>query len=327
MKALSAIAVLVLCFSVNSYAASCEVIRAAFDVGSGTTKMKIYRYDKCESKIVKQLCEGNRKVSYKEDLKDSNTIKKATIEQGLNALLELKSIAQECGAQQYAGVATSAFRLAKNGEAAVKRLADSGISLSIISQQGEADLGFRGVMAKVDIPQDRNICVWDIGASSSQIICKIGGWALGNLASISFRDTIIKFKSASSGTDTSTPNPISQSEYRYALVATQREASKIDLSFTEKLKDSIVFGIGGVHYYAVSKELGQEEYTADQIQAFLSDKLGKTDEELGGGEYVDTSVSNLILVEGMMRNLNVSSVKALKVNLTEGLVSSELYWE
>lgn len=59
----------------------------------------------------------------------------------------------------------------------------------------------------------------------------------------------------------------------------------------------------------------------------LETKLGLTDTELGGGKFVTSSVSNMILVEGLMRALNISTVKALKVNLTEGLISSPQYWK
>ena len=333
---------LTLALSLNSYA--CEVIRAAFDVGSGTTKMKVYHYDYCENKIIQQIeelngksCEENRKISYKEDLKDSNTIKSVTITKGSKALAELKDIALNCGAEQFAGVATSAFRLAANGSTAIKELAKkSKISLTIISQKEEAEIGLKGVAAKVDLSSSDNICVWDIGGSSAQITCSDENENIriyeGKLASISFRDTIIDSKIDSKDSQAlqagkATPNPISQDEYTQALSATEKEGSQVRRTLGNSLANSKVFGIGGVHYYAVSKEIGEKKYTADQIQLAITDRLAKTDEELGGGDYVDTAVSNMILVEGMMRSLNISSVSALKINLTEGLVVSEDYWQ
>jgi hypothetical protein len=37
-------------------------------------------------------------------------------------------------------------------------------------------------------------------------------------------------------------------------------------------------------------------------------------------------VSNLILVNGLMKNLKINKINALKINLTEGLAVSNLYW-
>ena len=88
-----------------------------------------------------------------------------------------------------------------------------------------------------------------------------------------------------------------------------------------------MLGIGGVHYYAVSKAIDKKEYSANDIKENILNKLGKSDEELGGGKYVDSAVSNLILVESFMKGLKISKVKAMKVNLTEGLVSSKSYWK
>ena len=123
-----------------------------------------------------------------------------------------------------------------------------------------------------------------------------------------------------------TPNPISLSEYEGASEIAKTEGVNVSVYFGELLDSATFLGIGGVHYYAVSKELGLSEYTASQIRSGILDRLDKTDEELGGGKFVETAVSNLILIEGMMNGMDVDLVKALKVNLTEGLAISRAYW-
>ena len=308
-------------------------IRAAFDVGSGTTKMKVYRYQSCANKPVSieevkgPGCAGERKVSYGEDVEKAGQIDEQTLKRGASALKELKRLAVKCGARDFVGVATSAFRRAKNGESVAEHLSGStGISVKVISRKQEALLGFRGAVSKLGL--DSKICVWDIGGGSMQIVCSPDGKKtvtyLGNLASIPFKNAIIKFQANSSGRQaSSTPNPVSQSDYLHALGITQKEAAKVTSKLGDQLKKSTVVGIGGVHFYAVGDAVGKREYSASDIRSALSGKLAKTDRELGGGEYVDTSVSNLILVEGMMKYLEVASVKSLKVNLTEGLASSE----
>ena len=302
-------------------------VRAGLDVGSGTTKMKVYHYRSCEGRpaSIKEArgpnCAADRKVSYGEDVESTGKIGEQTFKRGVSALKELKSLAFRCGAQDFMGVATSAFRRAKNGQSVAERLSRSaGISIKVISREQEALLGFRGATLKLGL--DSKICVWDIGGGSMQVICSPDGKKtltyLGNLASVPFKNAISKFQAR----QTSTPNPISQKDYRHALSITQKEAAKVVSKLGDELKKSTVVGIGGVHFYAVGEALGKREYTADDIRSTLLGKLSKTDRELGGGEYVDTAVSNLILVEGMMKYLQIASVKALKINLTEGLASS-----
>lgn len=332
--------ILFLLFLQSAWAEDCHEVRAAFDVGSGATKMKVYSFDKCQNKIIKQieevdgqLCEVHRQVPYKEDLKESNKIQSKTIDVGISIISEFKEIAKKCGAIKFAGVATSAFRLAKNGKRAVEKLNNkTGVSIYIISQQEEAILGFNGAISKADnLEKTESVCVWDIGGSSMQIVCSTDGLEkkvfLGNLAAVPFKNHLIENKSDRSHHELRTANPVSARDYSNGLVKTKRESIKIQDILGNSLKISTVLGIGGVHYYDVSKVIEKEEFTADDISDEVLSKIGMSDEELGGGKYVDSSISNLILVEGLMRNLQISRVKTLKVNLTEGLVSSPKYWK
>ncbi len=323
MNDLLKICLFIWCF--RAWGDSCtNSIRAGLDVGSGTTKMKVYHYRFCAGgpASIKEAeglgCAGERKVSYAEDVESNGKIGEQTFKRGESALKELKNLAAKCGARDFMGVATSAFRRAKNGQKIAERLSRaSGISVKVISREQEALLGFRGAIHKSGA--NSKICVWDIGGGSMQIVCSPDGkktkMYLGNLASVPFKNAIIKFQAR----QTSTPNPISRKDYHKALGITQKEAAKVVSTLGNELQKSTVVGIGGVHFYAVGKALGKREYTAGDIRAALADKLSKTDRELGGGEYVNTAVSNLILVEGMMKHLQIASVKALKINLTEGL--------
>lgn len=314
---------------------ACEQIRAAFDVGSGATKMKVYRYDTCTQSIIEQIekvdgieCEQEFKVAYKEDLKKTNFIKPKTIVRGVQVLRELKKSAKSCGATEFAAVATSAFRQASNGDLVAKLLRVSGVKVSIISQEEEALLGAKGALAKIGpSKREQNICVWDIGGSSVQITCLEGQESkvyLGHLASTPFKDKLIELK----GNEASTPNPISQDLYTQGVEFASSEAELVKEKLGNSLSSSLVLGIGSVHYYALSKVLGNNVIDPSMIHDhLLSEKLDRSDEELGGDEYVDSAVSNMILVEAMMRHLNIPQVEVLKVNLTEGLSASAKYWK
>ena len=54
----------------------CLEVRAAFDVGSGSTKLKVFEWNKCHGYLIKELssCEDHKKVSYKESLNHSKVI-------------------------------------------------------------------------------------------------------------------------------------------------------------------------------------------------------------------------------------------------------------
>ena len=339
-------------FALNGRAyVACEVVRAAFDVGSINTKMAVYIYDTCQERIIAKIeeksglnCSLEQQVSYIENFED-NRIGEDIIIEGIIVLKEFKQIAEACGAEQVRGVATSAFRLADNGEKAAARLSTSGIPVTVISQEEEAQLGFDGALAKSGFTREDNVCVWGIGSSSMQMTCSTEGKRasyLSNVASVHFKDSIISHQHSLSPLISTlklaaypfgyrpqerpvSPNPISESDYEYALglAETEGEAVREQLPINQNQ----ILDIGGVHYYSGRGALESDIYTADQIRDLTLTKLNKTDEELGGGDYVATDISNLILVEGMMRGLNAFSIKVIGVNLTEGLTASEQYWD
>jgi exopolyphosphatase/guanosine-5'-triphosphate,3'-diphosphate pyrophosphatase len=320
------------------YTYSCVETRAAFDVGSGTTKMKVYKFNTCENKIIEQIkkvngksCEVDKQVSYKEDLRDSTLIKTSTMHYGIAAILELKKIAQNCGAESFSGVATSAFRQSANGKKVIRKIKkETGVKVSIISQEQEAILGFNGAVSKATNIDPDNICVWDIGGSSMQIVCTEEGKKkvyLSTLASVSFKNFLIESKENGEDKKLRTPNPITVQDYLNGAKESKVESTKVVGAIGNVLQKNKILGIGGVHYYSISEVIGEKIFTANDILDELIFKFNMSDEQLGGQRYVDTSVSNLIYVERLMRELEMSSVTALKVNLTEGLVATKNFWK
>lgn len=314
----------------------CIETRAAFDIGSGATKMKVYHYNTCSEELELKdkpttpnfKCNTSLPVAYKEDLKTHLTIQSSTVEQGITALKKLKKIAIQCGAKHFSAVATSAFRQAKNGTKVAEKISQATqIKVKVISQKEEANLGFIGAKIKTRLKVDENFCVWDIGGSSMQIVCNnVSNIFMGKVASVSFKNQIIAHKYQSGQQVPLSPNPITTNDYRFAQSITSDVAKKIREVFGKKLQSYKVIGIGGVHYYSISKEIGQSTFDAEAINMKIQNKLDLSDIELGGGPYVSTAVTNLILVEGIMKHLKIPQVQAVQVNLTEGLVSSPQYW-
>ena len=307
----------------------CLRTRAGIDIGSGSTKLKVYQVNTCNQTIIKEVdpnkCSYSDKVAYKESLKNNNQITKTILEEGLAVLNKMKHTAANCGANEFSATATSAFRQADNAKAAIQYLEKSGIKIHIISQEQEAILGYNGGLSK---SEDKSLCVWDIGGSSMQIICPSKNEQyhlyLGHLASVPFKDHINQLKKSKRNS----PNPISPETFNQSLKRTRLEASSINKSIpSDFFKDKKVIGIGGVHYYAVSQAIQSPHFDSKTLNKHILSRLNKTDQELGGGKYVNTAVSNMILVYGIMKELGISQVIAKKVNLTEGLVVSPKYWD
>jgi exopolyphosphatase/guanosine-5'-triphosphate,3'-diphosphate pyrophosphatase len=309
---------------------SCLETRAAFDIGSGSTKMKVYKVNSCTNKIISLVegksCDYSDKVAYKESLVEQNLLSDHIINKGLKVLNLMKINAKKCGATQFQATATSAFRQASNGQQAVKKLQKSGIHISIISQEEEARLGFVGGASKKPELDSKNLCVWDIGGSSMQIVCSHHGKIktfLGHLASIPFKEHILKIQSSKKNS----PNPISAVDYHKSKLITQSEAKKIFSKINKNhLQTKPVIGIGGVHYYAVSQAINAPTYTVQGLEKAIKTRLNKSNQELGGGKYANTALSNIILVKEMMESMGIPTITAVKVNLTEGLVLSEANW-
>ena len=307
--------------------ADCEKTVAALDLGSGTTKVKVYNINSCTKEVLgistfvedEQTldCEFEKKVSFKESLVKHGELSQEVRDYGLKVLKDFYEKSIKCGATIFKGVATSAFRQAPNGHQTIQILSESGFNIKIISQKEEALIGFYGALGKPITKEE--ICMWDIGGSSLQIVCgnrEKQNIFLSNMASVPFKNILLLVQQRNGA---KSPNPISYFDYQVGRYAVFRESSKVPRKLKEQLRELPVYGIGGVHYYAVSKALNKEKYSSDELYWAIFPRLYSTDRQLGGGDYVDTSVSNIILVQSFMDFLNIPEVEPLKVNLTEGV--------
>ncbi len=326
---LGALVIITLFLSSLTFASDCIKTRAAFDIGSGTTKLKVAQVDTCLFKIKKILLEDHRAVGYKQDLKESkdNTLSKKIISSGITSLKALKRLAKNYKPDLYVGVATSAFRTSKNGEQAIKEIAkETGIQIRVISQKTEAIIGFVGASTFSD-KNLKDIVVWDIGGGSMQISSYLGHDKYliyeGKLASVSFKNHIIEEVQNKDPQKEKTPNPISSSNKEQA----QRDARLIAqysvppvLQAKIKSPNTQIIGIGGVHHYSIGEKINfKGAYTLEMLDKFLNTNIGLTDAQIGG-EYAPTDVSNLILVSGFMKALGINKVKTGNINLTDGLL-------
>lgn len=311
---------------------NCLVVRAALDIGSGDTKMKVARVNTCSLKIDEILLETKRDVNYKGDLSRSNnkTFSKEILEKGRQALRELQAEALVYKPSEITSVATAAFREAKNAKSYIESLNhEFNLKIQIIPQSEEGVLGFYAALSKVPDMDPSSSLVWDIGGGSMQMIIQNQEKHIvyeGKMASIPFKNHITQKIQKRRGL---TPNPIKHMEVQSALVFAKdfaRRTVKKEIQAALN-RGYTVYGIGGVHNYSILSKLeDQSSYSTRDLENLISQRLNKTDEELGNGEYVSTDTSNPILVKGFMELLGIQKVHVLKVNLADGLLVNDKYW-
>lgn len=309
------------------------VTRAAFDVGSGSTKVKVGKVDLAAKKLVEIVYPTKTddieqvKVAYRDALAATadKTIPEATITDGIAALNILKKMAENAGATEFVGVATAAFRDAKNGAEVVARLSkETGIPITVVSQEEEARIGFLGATARSGVDPKTSV-VWDIGGGSQEMAMLGDDGKLvtykGKLGSDVMKQFLIeKLKKGK----VATPNPIGPKGAKLGLAEAKKAAADVPKPIVEKIAkaDTVVLGIGGVHHYSLREQAlakGQEKYTAQDVKAALEKKQKAGDGDIGG-KFPANQVANLVLVLGYLEALKIPSVKPLAVNLADGLL-------
>ena len=154
---------------------SAVVRRAAFDIGSGYTKMLVA--DVKDGAIVgRVVLETEVKLSYKVDAQQSadGSLSEAIQAEGLASFGDLTAKALSLGATEATGIATEIFRKAPNGDAFLQRLTNAtGVRITRISQEAEARLGLATAEA-LGGPSEAYAAAWDSGGASFQITGRQG---------------------------------------------------------------------------------------------------------------------------------------------------------
>lgn len=156
--------------------------RAAFDIGSGATKLTVADVDTVSGTILKTYFSEERPCSFGTDwLKSSDNCLSELIQgKGIETLTVFKDICITHQTQQYSAIATEVFRKAKNGHIfldKVSKLLD--IPIQLVSQEIEAELGYATGIAlyqnhwEQTIDSSDSTCiVWDSGGASFQFTAK-----------------------------------------------------------------------------------------------------------------------------------------------------------
>lgn len=311
-------------FSQNSDEAknkSCTKIISAFDIGSGTTKLKVSKVDACSRKILETITYMTSPVAYAQDLKEHNGVYSEKImTYGTKAMERFLIAAKNFKSDKILGVATSAFRRARNGVQLINSWNKKfGLNFRVIDQREEALIGYDSVK----LNHNEKYAVWDIGGGSMQIVENTDGTPfiyLGNIASVPFKNKVIEeIKEAK----TYSPNPMTQSEFDESVILSQKLFnSEINSNKLKYFAPGIKFvGIGGLHKSLLPQ--GKNSYSYEDMEERAKFYIGKTDKEINS-KYSDTMVSNIALVMGFMKLFKIDRVEVQDVVLSDGLIYQEL---
>ena len=317
---------------------ACVEWRGAFDLGSGSIKMKVAKVDACRGRLLEVI--GAKQVvrAHRDALaRDGQKLSAPVLAKSAQVIRALKGHSPVRPAS-WAGVATEVFREAKNGAEAVTWLSrETGVVLRIISQQTEAALGFELVARRVGAVRREDLVVWDLGGGSTQV----STWSQGKLAALltahgalSFKHLVLRLEGRDPAT-THSPNPIlpgvakrASELVREALMA-QNPELRARLARAAKKR---VVGIGAVLARSVLPVVapGSHSFTRAQLDAGLERRLGLSDLELVRAgcapRFVDTAVSNLLLVQAYMSALGIDEVTVDDQDLTAAVLVDPEFW-
>jgi exopolyphosphatase / guanosine-5'-triphosphate,3'-diphosphate pyrophosphatase len=312
-----------------------KVIRAAIDIGSGATKLRVAEVNLKTHKIDKIIINESYPVQYHEKLSKSsnNTFDNEVMQTGIDAIKQSAAIAKQYGADKVVAVATASFRKAANSQELIDRIyKETGVKVYVIDQDLEGKLAFNAVMSQENYSPD-DLVVWDIGGGSLQLTAlnKEGQYEIfrGEVASIHFKNMIIDEIQHKDSNQISTPNPMTEKEIQQSTVMAKDLAQKVDRVFKDRMlqPNTKVVGVGNIFAYGLYPVVGKKSpFTQKELSDAVFGMAGKDDQQLGGGDYANVQLSNLILILGNMQTLNIQQMEVLDINNADGALLYQDFW-
>jgi len=301
-------------------------LRAAIDVGSGSTKLVVAEVDLVEGRVVKEVFVQERPVSFSLDSKRTadGALSAHVQAEGLRVLRHYLQVCKGLGVRSCAAIATEVFRKAPNGRAYLDRIFDElGLVVRLVSQESEADLGFRTGAAFISSAQDRaQLCVWDSGGGSFQVTSPdpvspgedfclrgyLGSLGTGVVAGIAIKD--IQGKSPG---EKASPNPLPRDQVEMLVVRLKEDLAPVPEWLAHASAITAIGGPNSMFKLCVSISRKNPFSLAD-VQASLDATQGKEDEELQEwckNEFPDPPslvVVKLALLRAVMEHCGMSQV-------------------
>lgn len=301
--------------------------RATIDVGSGGTKVLIADVNVNTQEIVNVIFENSFSVPYQASLEKSadGHFDAEVKEQGLQVFHQIKTLLNNHQVQKVSAVATEAFRKSTNGCSFANSIHhETGIPLHIISQEQEGILAFNSAIAVSKVNVEKAI-VWDIGTGSFQMTTKkeneFNIFTKG-LGSVPFKNHIIDQIQGKDPSAITTPNPLSQEDYKKAGCFARWLAKKADPNLKAKIKmsDVEIIGIGRLFLKSVLPHVSQDStITRKELRNFIRSSLGKMDQDLNN-PFAHVDVPNCIQVLETMKALHIHKISVVNTTATQGMM-------
>jgi len=226
-------------------------------------------------------------VSFAIDWKKSTdgTLSDEIRAEGIAVLRRFVGVCEEhsVAADARCAVATEVFRKAANGPSFLEEVRHQvGLAVEVVTQDVEADLGFRTAVALQDGPAQGVIC-WDSGGASFQITTPcaetgdlrkyVGALGSGVVAALLMGEVLGRdFATAP------TANPVKASEAASLVQRLKQECPPA----ADWLRGSHVTAIGGPNsmFCVACEVLGVSSYALAELRRALSLVVGLTDDEL-----------------------------------------------
>lgn len=311
-------------------------VRAALDIGSGATKLRVAEVDLETSRIVSILESKSFTTPYQEKLSKSTEgiFDNEVMDIGMNTLKESVAIAKKHGAEKVIAVATAAFRKAKNADDFIEKIFnETGVKVNVIDQGLEGELAFKAVQSQFGV-QPADLVVWDIGGGSLQLTTVDHQGELviyrGEEASTPFKNFVIEEIQDKQAHLINTPNPLNVKEIMQANAHAQRLAQKVDLIIKDKIcaPKTIIVGVGNIFGYQLTSMFNnQKHFTRDRLVGQVANLAGKSDHDVGGGDFANVYVTNAALILGFMEGLEIDKMQITDINPADGAFFYTPFWD
>lgn len=311
-------------------------LRAAIDIGSGSSNLKIAKVDPKTHKIVTEVFKQSITVPYQKhmELSHDNTFDKEVQDIGLQAMKTFKEITDKYQVKKVVAVATAAFRQATNAPELAREIErQTGIHVWIIDQDLEGILAFEAAMATTDAKPDKSI-VWDIGGGSVQLTGQNSKDEFvvqkGTLASIPFKNALIGEIQGKNSKEVTTPNPVSEQDVNKALEYVKEHMTPMDPFIAQRLKEPgvEVIAVGNLFNFGIKPTAGDNAIATQQgLETGVKNLLNKTNEDLNKGPFTEIAVSDPLLILSYMKAMDIQQVHILNVNNADGALSYPPFWK
>ena len=258
--------------------------KGIIDIGTNSCRLFIAEVEKSEGQtsIIKKIYKETQITKLGRYINEDSSIREEGMDIVVKIISNYKKTAEEYGAFEIKGFATSATREALNKDYFLKKIYDeTKIEIKCISGDEEAELTFSGAISEFD----KNIILFDIGGGSTEII-------YGDKNKTEF------LKSFKAGAVRETEMFFREDNFSQENIEKCRENLKKRFEEIEYLKekDFELVGVAGTVTTNVSVKEKMEKYDTDKVHMY---KLSKEDLEKNLKLYLSKNLEERKKIAGL----------------------------